>query len=34
MTNEHRIHENHLLRVLPDAEWARLAAHLVPILFT
>jgi CRP-like cAMP-binding protein len=31
MTNEHRAKENHLLSVLPDAEWARLAAHLVPV---
>jgi CRP-like cAMP-binding protein len=31
MTNEHRAKENHLLRVLPDAEWARLAARLVPV---
>jgi CRP-like cAMP-binding protein len=31
MTNEHRAKENHLLRVLPEAEWARLAARLVPV---
>jgi CRP-like cAMP-binding protein len=29
MTNEHRANENHLLRVLPDAEWARLVVHLI-----
>jgi CRP-like cAMP-binding protein len=31
MTDEHRAKENHLLRVLPDAEWTRLVAHLVAV---
>lgn len=34
MTNEHRANENHLLRVLPDTDWARLAAHLVLVDMT
>ncbi|MFM0558127.1 Crp/Fnr family transcriptional regulator [Paraburkholderia sediminicola] len=31
MTSEYHPKENHLLRVLPQAEWARLAMHLVPV---
>jgi CRP-like cAMP-binding protein len=31
MTNGHRAKENHLLGVLPEAEWARLVAQLVPV---
>jgi CRP-like cAMP-binding protein len=31
MENEHHPVENHLLSVLPEAERARVAAHLVPV---
>jgi CRP-like cAMP-binding protein len=31
MENEHRARQNHLLAVLPETEWTRLAPHLVPV---
>jgi CRP-like cAMP-binding protein len=31
MTPDHRQNENHLLAVLPDLEWERLAPHLLPV---
>jgi len=31
MPNEYRPHENHLLSVLPEAEWVRLSPHLVAV---
>jgi hypothetical protein len=31
MENEHHPGENHLLSVLPEAERARVAPHLVPV---
>src|SRR5471032_350167 len=31
MPNEYRPHENHLLSVLPEAEWARLSPHLMAV---
>ena len=28
MSDEHHRNQNHLLAVLPEAEWARVASHL------